>query len=64
MDRLRHEIEDRRDDLIALTQALIRVPTLNPPGEHYRDICDLLVRRLRPQGFDIALVRAEGAPEK
>jgi len=62
MDRLRREIEDRRDDLITLTQALIRVPTLNPPGEHYRDICDLLARRLRPQGFGIALVRAEGAP--
>ncbi len=62
MDRLRREIEDRRDDLIALTQALIRVPTLNPPGEHYRDICEDLARRLRPQGFDIALVRAHGAP--
>jgi succinyl-diaminopimelate desuccinylase len=62
MDRLRREIDNRRDDLIALTQGLIRIPTLNPPGEHYRDICEYLARRLRPQGFDIALVRAEGAP--
>lgn len=62
MDRLRREIDNRRDDLIALTQGLIRIPTLNPPGQHYRDICEYLAHRLRPHGFDIALVRAEGAP--
>jgi succinyl-diaminopimelate desuccinylase len=61
-DRLRTAIEARRDDLIALTQGLIRIPTLNPPGEHYRDICDYLSRRLHASGFTIALVRAEGAP--
>lgn len=61
-DRLRQDIEQRREDLIALTQSLIRIPTLNPPGEHYRDICEALSDRLRPSGFDIALVRAEGAP--
>ncbi|MDA9020397.1 hypothetical protein N9H60_04465, partial [Flavimaricola sp.] len=33
-------IADRRDDLIALTQDLIRIPTLNPPGENYRLICE------------------------
>ena len=32
----------RRDELIRLTQDLIRIPTLNPPGRHYRDICDYL----------------------
>jgi succinyl-diaminopimelate desuccinylase len=61
-DRLRQEIEQRREDLIALTQMLIRIPTLNPPGEHYRDICEALARRLRLSGFDITLVRAEGTP--
>ncbi len=30
--RLAKRIEDKRDDLIALTQDLIRIPTLNPPG--------------------------------
>jgi len=29
-------IADRRDDLIQLTQDLIRIPTLNPPGEPAR----------------------------
>lgn len=61
-ERLQREIDARRDDLVALTQALIRVPTLNPPGEYYRDICDLIAARLGPKGFAIELIRAEGAP--
>lgn len=61
-DRLRAEIEARREDLIALTQDLIRIPTLNPPGRHYRDICDYLDRRLLHAGFETELIRATGAP--
>ncbi|HEY4199131.1 MAG TPA: acetylornithine deacetylase/succinyl-diaminopimelate desuccinylase family protein [Devosiaceae bacterium] len=56
------EIDSRRDDLVALTQELIRIPTVNPPGENYRDICDYLSRRLAPRGYAVELVRAEGAP--
>ena len=55
------EIAARRDDLVALTQDLIRIPTLNPPGENYREICDFLDRRLVRQGFATELIRAEGA---
>jgi succinyl-diaminopimelate desuccinylase len=61
-DRLQVEIDARRDALVALTQDLVRIPTVNPPGENYRDICDYLSGRLRGQGFDCTLVRAEGAP--
>jgi succinyl-diaminopimelate desuccinylase len=60
--RLAAEIEARRDDLAALTLALVAVPTLNPPGRDYRTICELLADRLEPQGFECKLLRAEGAP--
>lgn len=60
--RLAAEITARRASLIALTQDLIRIPTLNPPGNCYREICDYLANRLSAQGFAVALVRAEGAP--
>ncbi len=59
-DRLLSEITARRDDLIALTQDLIRIPTLNPPGQNYRAICDFLARRLGARGWQIELIRAEG----
>ena len=48
-------IADKRDDLIALTQDLIRIPTLNPPGDNYRDICDYLDRRLTSNSAILAL---------
>jgi succinyl-diaminopimelate desuccinylase len=61
-DRLREEVGSRRDDLVSLTQDLIRIPTLNPPGAHYRDICEYLASRLQGTGFACTFVRAEGAP--
>ena len=61
-NRLKDELTARRDDLIALTQALIRIPTLNPPGANYREICEFLGQRLEKRGFDIQMIRATGAP--
>ncbi|MGB7244749.1 MAG: acetylornithine deacetylase/succinyl-diaminopimelate desuccinylase family protein [Sulfitobacter sp.] len=55
-------IDAKRDDLIALTQDLIRIPTLNPPGENYRAICDYLDTRLAGHGFETELIRAHGTP--
>ncbi|WP_111733195.1 acetylornithine deacetylase/succinyl-diaminopimelate desuccinylase family protein [Roseovarius amoyensis] len=61
-DRLTSEIEARRDDLVALCQSLVRIPTVNPPGLNYREICDLLDQRLSGSGFQTELIRATGAP--
>lgn len=58
---LKTAITARRDALVALTQELIRIPTLNPPGRHYHDICAALEARLAPQGFTCELIRAKGA---
>ncbi|WJS83740.1 acetylornithine deacetylase/succinyl-diaminopimelate desuccinylase family protein [Paracoccus sp. TOH] len=62
MDALALEIENRRDDLVRLTQDLIRIPTLNPPGRNYREICEYLQARLARQGWTCELIRAHGAP--
>ncbi len=60
--RLSAEVDARRDSLIGLTQDLIRIPTLNPPGRCYLEICEFLSERLARAGFKVELVRAEGAP--
>lgn len=62
LDPLLSEIAARRDDLILLTQNLIRIPTLNPPGENYRDICEFLNNRLTKHGFNTEMVRAYDTP--
>ncbi len=54
-------IAAREADLIRLTQDLIRIPTLNPPGLRYLDICEYLGTRLEKTGFKVELVRAKGA---
>jgi succinyl-diaminopimelate desuccinylase len=60
-DKLIDEIARRRANLIELTQDLVRIPTLNPPGRNYRVICDYLAERLEKSGFTVELIRAEGA---
>ncbi len=55
-------IDAAREDLIALTQDLIRIPTLNPPGNNYLEICEYLARRLATRGFEVEMIRAYGTP--
>jgi len=60
-ENLDRRIEGARELLIELTQNLIRLPTINPPGAGYAEICGLLEDFLKPYGFDIQRVRAIGA---
>ncbi len=62
MDRLFQAVERRREELVALCRDLVRIPTVNPPGAHYRECAELLGTRLRRAGFEILLLRAEGTP--
>lgn len=55
-------IEARRDDLVALTQALIQIPTINPPGDAYVPCAELIGARLAKRGFEVRHLRAEGTP--
>ena len=55
-------IDERRDDLIELTRALIRFPTVNPPGEAYRPCAEFIGDRLRARGFTVDYVHAAGTP--
>ena len=55
-------IHARSEDIAALCQSLVRIPTLNPPGLNYRAICDMLAARLQSTGWTVTLIRAHGAP--
>lgn len=62
MADLTHLIEARRAELIALTQDLIRIATLNPPGRRYHEICAYLQARMEAQGWACEMIRAKGTP--
>jgi succinyl-diaminopimelate desuccinylase len=62
VDALFKTIEARRDELVELTRALIRFPTINPPGEAYQPCAEFIGRRLMNRGFTVDYVRASGTP--
>jgi succinyl-diaminopimelate desuccinylase len=55
-------IEARRDELVALTQELVRIPTTNPPGDGYRECAEVIGGRLARRGFAVEYVRGRGTP--
>ena len=61
-DGLIARIESKRDEVVALTQDLIRIPTTNPPGDAYEACAHFLGERLARKGFDVSYIRAQGAP--
>ncbi|WP_319532467.1 acetylornithine deacetylase/succinyl-diaminopimelate desuccinylase family protein [uncultured Cohaesibacter sp.] len=62
MTNLVDHIEDREQDLVALTRDLIRFPTINPPGEAYEPCARYVGERLQRSGFALDYVRATGTP--
>ncbi len=62
LDAVFARVEGKRDELIELTQDLVRIPTLNPPGEFYEDCARYLGDRLAGRGFEVSYYRAEGTP--
>ena len=62
MKELHARIEDKRDDLVQLTQDLIRIPTVNPPGDAYVPCAEFIGERLRRRGFQVLYLRGKGSP--
>lgn len=55
-------IDDRIEDLVALTRDLIRIPTINPPGEAYTECAEFIGNRLAARGFELSYIRGHGTP--
>ena len=53
-------IRNESQNIEELTAELIRIPTENPPGNNYREICEFLNKRLKKSGFSTKLLRAKG----
>lgn len=62
-DRILSAVDDLAGELVAFTSDLIRIPTVNPPGEAYADCAKVIGDRLAECGFDVEYHAAEGRPE-
>ena len=61
-EKLLERIEGKREELTDLTCELVRIPTVNPPGDAYTDCARFLGTRLEKRGFEVGYHRAEGTP--
>jgi succinyl-diaminopimelate desuccinylase len=57
------QIDHLVDELTAFLQALVRIPTVNPPGENYTECAELIGQQLKAFGYDVQYVTAQGLPE-
>ena len=62
MNNLFKRIESKREELISFTQELVKVPTVNPPGDEYTRCAELLGNRLKKSGFTVHYERAINTP--
>jgi len=63
IDRVIAEIDRAADEIVALTVDLVRIPTINPPGEAYEPSARLIGDWLKRAGFDVDFIVADGRPE-
>ena len=62
-ERVLAAVEAIQDEAVAFTSALIRIPTVNPPGDCYEDCARFIGATLAALDFQIEYHAAEGRPE-
>lgn len=50
-------------EMVEFLRELVEIPTVNPPGDNYRECAEWLGGRLRDLGYDVQFVAAEGRAE-
>ena len=63
IDRIAAAVDGLTDEMVAFTADLVRIPSINPPGEEYDSCAHWLGDALARRGFAIEYIAAEGRPE-
>ncbi len=61
---LKQALDPHRDAMLAFSQDLIRIPSENPPGNHYRDCADRIRVELERLGLASQVVEVPGHPDR
>jgi succinyl-diaminopimelate desuccinylase len=63
VDRILAEIDRATDEMVQFTTDLVRIPTVNPPGEEYEACARFLGNHLARRHYEVEYFPAEGRPE-
>jgi succinyl-diaminopimelate desuccinylase len=63
IERVLAEVDRAKDELVQYTVDLVRIPTVNPPGEVYTDCARFMGEDMKRRGFEVQYVAAEGRSE-
>ncbi len=56
-------VDELGDEMLDFLRHLVRIPTVNPPGENYLDCAYFIGRKLESFGYDVEYVAPDGMPE-
>jgi succinyl-diaminopimelate desuccinylase len=63
LDRVTAHVDRAADEIVQLTADLVRIPTVNPPGEEYEACARFLGADLARRGFAVDYLTADHRPE-
>jgi len=63
IDRILAEVDRAADEIVQFTVDLVRIPTINPPGDEYETCARFLGDHLRQRQFDVEYIVADSRPE-
>ena len=63
IDRILAEVDRAADEIVQFTTDLVRIPTINPPGDEYEACSRFLGDHLRRRDFAVEYIAADGRPE-
>jgi len=62
-EKVVERVDDLADEMIDWLRDLVRIPTVNPPGENYRDCAQFIGNKLKQFGYEVSFIEATGRPE-
>ncbi|HLG15755.1 MAG TPA: acetylornithine deacetylase/succinyl-diaminopimelate desuccinylase family protein [Blastocatellia bacterium] len=57
------EVDRLADEMVAFVQSIVRIPSVNPPGEHYAECADAIGGLMQQFGYEVRFVTATDGPE-
>jgi succinyl-diaminopimelate desuccinylase len=63
IDRILAEVDRAVDEIVQFTVDLVRIPTVNPPGDEYEACARFLGDHLKRRDYDVEYIVADGRPE-